>query len=271
MKLGNATSVFIRYSMQDTIKMVAEASCDGIDIWGGRPHVYRNDFSEKELKSLRKMIEEFGLTVCSFMPAFYRYPHSLSNPNPVIREDSIDYMKVCTDNAVALGAELVLVVPDSHIHGDTEEDAFQRMTESIAMVTEYAAQYEIMLGLEVTELIKDSADALRIIEEIDSEQLGVVMDSGHINLGAESTNEAIENAGHYLLQFHVNDNDGVEQQNLIPGEGTYDFTELFDLLDRARFDGFVSLELAKDYGGDPFSAVKTSMERLRAWTTKFSE
>jgi protein FrlC len=263
MKLGNATSVFINYSIQDAIKMVSEAGYNGIDIWGGRPHVYRRDFSADELKSLREMVRDHGLTVCSFMPAFYRYPHSLSNPNPIVRADSVDYMKESMDNAVALGAELLLIVPDSNLHGQSAAESFQRMTDCIAEVVDYASQYEIKLGLEVTEMVKNSHDAMKVIHELGSDQLGVVMDSGHINLGKEATADAIRNVGDRLLQFHVNDNDGVEQQNLIPGEGNYDFQELFSLLRESGFKGFISLELAKDYGGDPFSAVKRSAQRLR--------
>ena len=37
MKLGIASSVFVNYSIENTIDLVAAAGYDGVDIWGGRP------------------------------------------------------------------------------------------------------------------------------------------------------------------------------------------------------------------------------------------
>jgi sugar phosphate isomerase/epimerase len=265
MKLGIATSVFIQYPIHEAVTMIADAGYDGIDIWGGRPHVYRQDFSEKELVSLRKWIEDSGLEVSSFMPAFYHYPHSLSNPNPKVRRDSLDYMRVCLDNAMVLGAEILLMVPDNNLHGQKVEDSIHRLIEGIAAVSSYASGYNILLGLEVTELVQTGKEALKIIESIGDEKLGVVIDSGHINLGGEQFGEIVDDLGSRLLQVHVNDNDGEIQQNLIPGEGTFDFEGMFQKLRKIQYDGFVSLELAKMYGSGPGPAIRASAQRLRAW------
>lgn len=265
MKLGNATSVFIHYPIHVAVEMVANAGYNGIDIWGGRPHVYRQDFSEDELKELKRFIADHGLVVSSFMPAFYRYPHSLSNPNPVVREDSLDYMRACLDNAAILGAEILLIVPDENLYGQKVEDSFQRLTDSIAMFAQDANGYDIRLGIEVTELVETASDALRIIESVGDEKLGVVIDSGHINLGSERFDDIVDTLGDYLLQVHVNDNDGNEQQNLVPGEGTFDFKAMFGKLDQVGYSGFISLELAKNYGNDPEAGIRLSAERLRAF------
>lgn len=269
MLLGTATSVFIQYPIEEAVNIVAKAGYDGIDIWGGRPHIYRQDFSRDELVALRKRIEDQGLVVSSFMPAFYHYPHSLSNPNPIVRKDSLDYMRVCLENAVTLGARILLVVPDENLYGEKVEDSFQRLSESIATFAEYAAQYDIRPGIEVTELVETAADAMRIIDAIGDDSLGVVIDSGHINLGADSFADIVDELGSRLLQVHVNDNDGIQQQNLIPGEGTFDFDGMFRKLEAVKFDGFVSLELAKAYGSDPEPPIRQSAERLRAWAGKY--
>ena len=68
MKLGLATSVLYQYTIFDAISVIAKCGYEGVDIWGGRPHVYRQDHSIAELKSLRKLIEDHGLIVSSFMP-----------------------------------------------------------------------------------------------------------------------------------------------------------------------------------------------------------
>ena len=271
MKLGTATSVLFLYAIRDVVPLVAKIGYDGIDIWGGRPHVYRQDLSIEELKSLRQLIQDHGMSVASFMPAFYRYPHSLSNPNPRVRQDSIDYMCQCVDNAALLGAPVVLVVPDLSLAGQSRADSLYRMIESIDIVARYASAYDLKLGLEVlyndeTDLINTADDALDMIHQLGYANLGVVLDTGTLNLSKESPEDIFAKLDGLVLQVHVNDNQGVHnQQNLIPGEGTFDFPGLIKVLKRHHYTGFLSAELSKEYAQEPESALRITAERMRAW------
>jgi protein FrlC len=272
MKLGTATSVLYLYSIQDAVRVVADLGYDGIDIWGGRPHVYRQDLSTEELVDLRQLIADHGLHVSSFMPAFYRYPHSLSNPNPKVRDDSVEYMCQCVDNAVILGAGVVLVVPDLSLKGEKREDSLHRLIESIDEIARYSSQYDqIKLGIEIlyydeTDLVNSADDALHIINQLGHENLGVVLDTGTLNLSNEPLSDILDKLGRRMLQVHVNDNDGNKrQQNLIPGEGNYDFQGLIHTLKEYGYTGFLSAELSKHYSDEPAPALRTTAEHLRAW------
>lgn len=267
-KLSATTSVFVNYAIPDVISRVAQAGYTGIDIWGGRPHVYRQDYSGKDLKALRTSLNDSGLVVSSFMPAFFRYPHSLSNPNAVVRNDSIDYMRVCADNAASLGAELLLVVPGRSVHGQRQEDAFRLLLDSIYQVCDYCEDYDFKIGIEpanqaVTDLVVSHEDAKKIIDQINCPSLGVVMDTGHMHLNQEDLAVATHLLGSHLLQFHINDNDGVQQQNSIPGEGTYDFSGFFKHIEKLEFDGFLSVELGWHYTLGPEKAIQTAFHQIR--------
>ena len=270
MKLGIASSVFVNYSIENTIDKVVGAGYDGIDIWGGRPHVYRNDCDEKRLIRLQKRIADNNLRVASHMPAFFRYPHSLSNPNEIVRQDSIDYMRQCIDNAILLEAELVLIVPGRSLFGQGVEDARSRLVDSIEQVCTWAQQYNLRLGIEpanrmVTDLVVTSNDALEIINKLNYPNLGVVLDTGHLHLTGESPEQAIKNLGNRLFQFHVNDNDGHNQQNLVPGEGSFDFPAFIHLLEIAGYDGFLSAELGWHYTLDPVPAAQATLARMKEY------
>jgi protein FrlC len=271
MKLATATSVLYQYAIRDAIAIVANTGYDGVDIWGGRPHVYRQDLSTAELKDLRQLIRDHGLVISSFMPAFYRYPHSLSNPNPKVRDDSIGYMRQCIDNAAVLEARIVLVVPDLSLRGQTRQESLQRMIESINDLAQYASQYDLKLGIEVlyydeTDLVNTSDDALSIIKQLGCPNIGVVLDTGTLNLSKEPLQDAVAKLNGSLLQVHVNDNaGGSKQQNLIPGDGTYNFQESIRILMKSGYSGYLSAELSKEYSDDPAPALRTTAERLRAW------
>jgi protein FrlC len=271
MNLGTATSVLFQHTLQDAIPLVARLGYDGVDIWGGRPHAYRQDLSPEELKLLRQQIADHGMVVPSFMPAFYRYPHSLSNPNPKVVQDSIGYMQQCVDNAAVLGAGIVLVVPDHSLFGQRREDSLKRLIDSIDVVARYAAQYPLMLGIEIlyydeTDLVNSADDALMIIQQLGHNNIGVVLDSGTLNLSKESLEDTWRKLQDRILQVHVNDNEGKRhQQNRIPGEGTYDFKSLIQVLKAHHYSGFVSAELSKEYADNPEPALRTTAERMRAW------
>jgi protein FrlC len=271
MKLSTATSVLYQYAIQDAVVIAARTGYEGVDIWGGRPHVYRQDLSVEELVDLRRQIEGLGLAVPSFMPAFYRYPHSLSNPNPKVRDDSIAYMRQCIDNAAVLGAGIVLVVPDHSLHGETRRNSLDRIIESIDVLALYASQYDLKLGIEIlyydeTDLVNSVDDALGIIDKLGHDNIAVVLDTGTLNLSKESLEDTVGKLGDLLLQVHVNDNQGEhEQQNLIPGEGSYDFPALVQVLKDNHYTGFLSAELTKGYAHDPEPALRITAERLRAW------
>ncbi len=180
-------------------------------------------------------------------------------------------MRQCVDNAAVLGTKIVLVVPDHSLKGQSKEASLQRFIESIEETAQYASQYDLKLGIEVlyydeTDLVNTSEDVLNIIKELNCENIGVVLDSGTLNLSKENPENAVAKLGELLLQVHINDNHGCgRQQNLIPGEGTYDFNELIRVLKNSKYSGFLSAELSKEYSDDPVPALQTTAERLRGW------
>jgi sugar phosphate isomerase/epimerase len=242
------------------VEHIADAGFDTIDIWSGRPHAYRRDYSEKQLTLIAQRIKELDLDVSSFLPAFYRYPYSLSSPNDIVRTDSIRYMQECMDNAVALESPILLIVPERSLEDQEVNDAYERLIDSIIQICEYAEQYPIRLGLEavnhfVSDMVRTAREAMQVIELIDHEKLGVVIDTGHIHLSGESIADAVRIPGERLLQVHVNDNDGEHQQNLVPGAGTFPFDRLITELREVGYSGVLTAELGYHYTFDPDPAV----------------
>lgn len=270
MKISTVTSVFVNYLLEDAVPQIAAAGCTGIDVWSGRPHMYRQDYSTTQLRDLKRQLDDHHLKVVSVLPAFFRYPHSLSSPNEIVRQDSLTYMRYCLDNAVTLGAEILLIVPGRTLYKQSLEDALARLTDSIDVVSRWAADYPIKVGIEpanasATDLVLTSVDALNIIDQLQYPQLGVVMDTGHLNLTGEPLDDVLNGLGEKLLQFHINDNDGKHQQNAIPGNGTFDFQGFIELLRKHHYDGYLSLELGFDYTREPIPALQTSTQRMQEW------
>jgi len=268
MKVSTATSVLVNYPLSSAIDKVISIGFDGVDIWCGRPHLFRRDYSQDTVSALGEKLRKSGLTIVSVMPAFYRYPFSLSSPIEPIRLDSISYMTDCIDNAVLVGADNVLVVPISRLFDQTPADARRIFIKSLEEISDYAEQKRIRLGLEVlnpqlSNFMSKSQHAVDIISDLKSDNFGIVLDTGHVNLSEESFETALDVVGDRLINIHINDNNGVDQTNSIPGEFSFDFYALNDTLKKYGYNGFLSLELGYHYSFDAVPVLTKAISVTR--------
>jgi protein FrlC len=273
MKLALVSSVFVNYSLDQFLCTAAKLGYAGVDLWGGRPHVFRNDISPEGLHSLRRHADDLGLVIVSLMPAFYRYPFSLCTPNDSIRQESLDYMRISLDNAAELGVGTVLVVPGRSMYGQDPADTRGRMTDSLARICEMARPRGIRVGVEavnryVSDIVTTGKEALDLVREVGADNVGVVLDTGHIHIAGQTGVEDVHILGDLLYQIHINDNDGKKHQGLIPGDGNFDYQPLFKAISTTGYDGFLSVELAWDYSLDPEPAAALAAARLKNGTAQ---
>ena len=272
MKISTSTSVLVNYLLEDAIDKVISLGFEGVDVWCGRPHLYRQDYLNPHILALKDKFIAKGLKAASVMPAFFRYPYSLCSPLTTIIDDSIRYMTDCIDNAKLIGAESVLVVPIKNLIGQTLEEARGIFMKNLFVICDYAESQNMRLDIEVinpglSDFLCETKQAVQIIQEIGSDNLGIVLDTGHLNLSGENAETAIETAGELLKQVHINDNNGIDQQNAIPGKGNFDFAGFSRLLKKYGFTGCLSLELGWHYSFDPepilSAAIAATKELMR--------
>jgi len=270
MKLSQSTFVYFYYPLKEAVRRIVEAGYDGVEIWGGRPHAYGDDLSRSELKDVRSLIRDKGLEVSAFIPAQFRYPTSLVSPKKKIRNESIDYIKESFSVAKFLGTNMVTVCPGHTLFGQSFEDGWGLLKESLGRLVEYAQQYEITLLLEPahemeSDLVITVNDALKIIQEIRENRIGVLLDTGHCAVNKEVLADCIENlAGSgCVFHIHLDDNNGVMDEHLIPGRGKIDFIPFLRELKRVNYEGFLTVELGFQYILNPDSAIRESKEFLQ--------
>lgn len=268
MKISLSSFLFVNYTLEDAIALTAEAGYDGIDIWGGRPHAYRRDRSAEECRAICNLLEQRHLEAASFIPAQFRYPTCLCSPIPAIREDSVAYIQDSIETAASMGAAIVSVCPGHTLHGQPLENGRDLLKTSLKTLCGFASQRNIRLALEPadgyeTDLVNTVAEAAGLISEVDCPNLGVVIDSGHVRLTGETMSEAFAAAADRLYHLHVDDNNGLRDQHLIPGEGLVDFTEMISLAQETGYTDFLCAELSWDYTIDPQPAARKTAEWLR--------
>jgi protein FrlC len=270
MNIGLSSFLFVYFALGDAIHKTAEAGFDAIDIWGGRPHAYRKDLAPDEIRQINALLDRNHLRVASFIPAQFRYPTSLCSSNETIRQDSVAYILEAVETAAVLKAPVVSVCPGHTVHGQPKQDAWRRLEESLEVICQRAGQHGLRIALEPadayeTDLMNTVSEAMAMVNKLDFPNLGIVLDSGHVNLTHESFAQAIQAAGTRLFHVHVDDNHGQRDQHLIPGDGACRIQELIACLREAGYSGTLSAELSWDYILNPEPPARETAQRLRAW------
>jgi protein FrlC len=268
MKFSQSSFVYLNYPLQEAIRRLHEYGYQGIEVWGGRPHAYRRDLDD-ELDETLALLDRFEMSVPNFVPAQFRYPTILCSSNEAIRRDSVRYIQDGIDTALRLRSPYVSLCPGMTLYGEDVEQGWNQLRRSFTELLDYTEGTNLVLLIEPaheaeTTLILTVEDGLRMIEEIDSERLGILLDTGHANVNGENLGQVVRSLRNVPLHIHIDDNHGDSDAHLIPGEGSIDFKPFGNALQAINYQGFVSAELGFQYTLDPDIAVQRTFAVLSA-------
>jgi len=230
--------------------------------------MYRHDL-DAELDDIVGLLKKFGMQVCNFIPAQFRYPSILCSSNEVVRKDSVEYIETAIDNAARIGSPSVSLCPGMTLFDQDVELGWGQLVKSLKEIEEYSRQKNLYLYIEPahrfeSNLILTAEDCFRMLGELRSDRFGVLLDTGHVNLNGEHFDEIIPKCKGLPLHIHIDDNRGDADSHLIPGKGNVDFVSLRNALKEIDYTGFVSAELGSIYNVDPTRACAETLEALKA-------
>lgn len=260
MKLSQSSFVYFNYPLQEAIRRLHKYGYQGIEVWGGRPHAYRHDLDD-EMDEIIALLDRFEMTVPNFIPAQFRYPSILCSLSETVRRDSVRYVQDAIDNALKLGSPCVSLCPGMTLHGEDLDVGWTKLRQSFVELLDYTEGTDLILLIEPAHkaestLILTVEHGLRMIEEIGSERLGILLDTGHANVNGEGLTAVVVSMKDVPFHIHIDDNNGDSDAHLIPGEGNIDFEPFARALKEVNYQGFVSAELGFQYTLDPDLAVE---------------
>jgi protein FrlC len=269
MKISISSFVYFNYPLKEAIKRISMCGYKGIEIWGGRPHAYRNDLADDEISDLRALLEKLSLEISAFIPAQFRYPTSLCSPSSRIREDSISYIKDSISTSLKLGCHKVSICPGHTLYGQGYENGMEQLSESIRELHRFAHDDGVILLIEPahryeSDLILTVKDGVDLISKLGLDNLGIAMDTGHCNVNNESLVECVSLLKGLPYHIHIDDNLGTSDDHKIPGEGKIDFLPFLRELKRSDYNGFLTVELGWNYTQEPDPAAKKSRQKIES-------
>jgi len=254
------------------------ARAASLGVLDGVEMMYPSEANEENIQEVKRILSDSGLALATLgIPIsgdriFGK--GTLTSRDPNVRKTAVDRVKAGMDLCAELGGDRVMYFLgqdgcDYSLEVDYE-DAWNWMAECIAEMASHRDDVKICLEYKPFEprrhiFLHDVGTALHLIDQIDSDNVGILLDTGHAMMANEVLGESIwllHRAGR-LFHFHFNDNYRNWDDDMIVGSVHFlPFVEAVYWLKRIHYSGWISLDLFP-YREDPDLAVIESIAYLK--------
>jgi len=232
-----------------------------LNLYLGLSHFDHTD--EKTVAELKTVADDLGISVWSIHSP--KTDASLGAPDPAERRTAEEVLRTCLDLAQTLEARVVI----SHdlgapVFSDDPSGSVTRsreMLDGLAGPTMASGARVAFENMSTTQEGQRAVDTLDRVRELPEEAFGFVLDTGHSNM-ADDLSDVAEAVGNRLISLHLNDNDGQNDQHIVPGEGTVAWHAVAGLLRAVGYEGCAMYEVfsAGRESKVPVEALRATME-----------
>jgi len=255
-------------SLPDTHRALEDMAALGfssVELEGVREDNLRAVHGERN--ALKQRCDDLGLRVVNFCPVL----PDLVHPEKARRVHALDLFKLAVETATFFGCETIQTdsyTPPLEFVGDAPyreaidfgkrfqvkvepafrwNDVWGWLTDSIGACADEADRAALKFCLEprVGEIVSNTDALLRLMDAVDNDNFGAVLDTGHQHAQKEILPLSIEKLGGRVHYLHVSDNDGQTNQHLALGRGTVDWDGVFMALKKHGFSGHVAVDVGR--------------------------
>lgn len=204
------------------------------------------DLSHIDPALFKQALSDNGLVCASFCGAFG--PDRDLRGSKEAQQNSVDYIKGLLDIMAEVGTP-VLAGPLYSAVGRAEvtaPDEYKRQWDTVAKhlanLADYAGQRNLRLAIEPlnryeTDFINVCSQAMKMVNEVNHEALGVLLDTYHMNIEEKNSAKAIQLAGDKLYHFHAC---GCDRGT--PGNDHINWDEIVAALKQVKYDAGIVIE-----------------------------
>ena len=263
MKTGFSTNAFTKFSLPETIEMIADIGYEGLEIVVDAPHAFLPLTSEK-LKQIKHSLENKKLLISNINANTVlgwnlekgndeKFEPSLSNKNETLKKWRVEYTKKAIEVAAELSAPSVCITSGIK-NMESIENEMTLMNKSLSEVLEFAEKNSILICMEYEPglLIEKSDDVFELSKSF--KNLGLNLDTCHVAVLNEDFSKVIHKFKDKIFHTHISDCKNSIHYHLIPGYGEIDFEKIYSNLKEINYDGFLTAELYT-YAEEPREAA----------------
>ena len=157
----------------------------------------------------------------------------------------VDGLKRWLDLYLALGIRAAVLHPGGAEltgMGAQPERILEAQVGALRELAQHINGSDLTICLE--NMTHSAEDLCAIVEAAGCGHLGVCLDTGHLHLVQGDQGRFIRTAGRLLKALHVADNDGSQDQHLLPyARGTVDWPAVIAALNEIAYDGLFNFEI----------------------------
>ena len=189
---------------------------------------------------------------------------SFTDPDTRVRRAAVERVKSHVPVASRFGAVIIVGLLRGIVRpGVSDEQAWSWMADSLRECAELALGSDVRIAVEPinryeTTLVNTAADGLALLERVGMPNLGLLLDTFHMNIEEPDIFESIRLTAPHLFHFHVADSN-----RWYPGAGHLDFPSIVATLREVGYKGHVSVEAMPLPDAD--TCAEKSIEAMRSW------
>lgn len=274
MKLAFSSNAFGRFSLLETIGILATLGYEGIEIMADVPHAYPPALSRSQIEAIREALTLHGMAISNLNAFMLRAIGNIHHPSWIekdagLRRKRIEHTHSCIDLAHSLGVGMLSTEPGGPLEGMEPAVAFQLYREGLEEIEGHARakKVQILIEPEPGLLIETSSQFLAFFGELDPEVFGLNFDIGHFFCAGEDPVTLIHELAPFIRHFHLEDiAPSRVHHHLLPGTGALDFQRIMEAIEDIGYKGFVTVELYP-YEDRPIDAAREAFDYLQAFFT----
>jgi sugar phosphate isomerase/epimerase len=282
MKLAFSSNAYMHFSIEETIRRIADLGYAGLELLADVPHAWPAGLLPERKRAIAECLEKHGLAISNvngFMMnavADPRQPYwhpSWIEPDPNYRAIRREHTKRALALAGELGAACIQTEPGGPLApGQSWREAARIFYDEIMPCMETAQQHNVLLLIEPEPglMIERFEQFLEFAGMVNSPWLGLNFDIGHAYCVGEDPQDWIARMRPYTKHYHLEDIAATRlHRHLIPGRGAIDFESTLREISASGYDGWLTVELypyidsPDDAGREAKSFLESIMAKVR--------
>jgi len=243
--------------LETNLRCIAALGYDGVELTIRDPKLV-------DLDELERLTRACGLFVPAIGTgqAWGEEGLSFTDPAPEVRRAAIERIKSHAPLAARFGAVIIVGLIRGVVKPGVEHrQAMDWLVEALCECSAAARPRGIRLALEPinrheTTLVNTAAQGLELIERVGVDDLGLLLDTFHMNIEEANIEASIQQCRGRIYHFHVADSN-----RWYPGAGHLDFKSILAALEATGYAGWVSGEFLPE--PDAETVARESIKFLR--------
>jgi sugar phosphate isomerase/epimerase len=236
--------------LDETLSKLVRQGFDAVEMFG--------EPADVDIAKLKDLFSTYRLSVCGITGMWGSagregWKRKLLSSDQDLIQASKKYVQDCVKMCNSLGGlemNICLFTDDlpgfdrthSMLARDEKEKFAKRAVPVLAELCKFASDHGVKLMLEPlnrysTLYCSSAKDAASIVRQVNSDSLGMLLDTFHMNIEEDSFENAISTADRLLKHTHFADNN-----RKMPGSAHIDFSAIMRCLQEIGYDGYISFE-----------------------------